>query len=301
MGKHSDIRELYVLGLAFCTLWSSAFIAAKIGLTAAPPLTLLTIRFLFAGILLVGLMYLLGKRWPDNPADIVTGVLLGLLNNAIYLGLIFVALQTTTAGLTALIAALTPLATVFAARIFLGEPISMRMLVGIAMGLTGTYIVLEARLGTGIDDGFGVALVFVAMLCLTAGTVLYRKQGGHADPFVMNTIQTVSSGLILLPVALLIEDWGLIRFNIAFVASVGYLAIVISIVTLLIWFRMIRTAGAGKASSFHFLNPGLGMLFGFAILDEVVGPSDLIGLVPIVIGIILVTWPGSGANPSKQG
>ena len=45
-------RELYLLGISFCVLWSSAFIAAKFGLTAAPPLAQLTIRFLFAGALM---------------------------------------------------------------------------------------------------------------------------------------------------------------------------------------------------------------------------------------------------------
>ena len=291
-GSPAGPRELYLLGVSFCVLWSSAFIAAKFGLTAAPPLAQLTIRFLFAGALLVGLLYLMGKRWPDNKADVVTGILLGVLNNSIYLGLFFYAMQTITAGLAALIAALTPLATVFLAQPILGERITRRVLLGVGLGLAGTFIVLRERLGNGVDDPTGVLLGFIGMLCLTAGTILYRKRGSHADPFVMNTIQTVASGIALLPVALLLEDWGTIQFNATFFLSVGYLSIMLSIVALLIWFRMIQIAGAGKASSFHFLNPGLGMLFGFAILGEPVALNDLIGLVPIVIGIVLVTWPG---------
>ncbi len=291
-GSPAGTRELYLLGISFCVLWSSAFIAAKFGLTAAPPLAQLTIRFLFAGALLVGLMHLMGKRWPDNKADVVTGILLGVLNNSIYLGLFFYAMQTITAGMAALIAALTPLATVFFAQPILGERITRRVLLGVALGLAGTFIVLRERLGSGIDDPTGVLLGFIGMLCLTAGTILYRKRGSHADPFVMNTIQTVASGIALLPVALLLEDWGTIDFNATFFLSVGYLSIMLSIVALLIWFRMIQIAGAGKASSFHFLNPGLGMLFGFAILGEPVALNDLVGLGPIVIGIVLVTWPG---------
>jgi len=291
-GRPAGSRELYLLGISFCVLWSSAFIAAKFGLTAAPPLAQLTIRFLFAGALLVGLLYLMGKRWPDNKADVITGILLGVLNNSIYLGLFFYAMQTITAGLAALIAALTPLATVFLAQPILGERITRRVLFGVGLGLAGTFIVLRERLGNGVDDPTGVLLGFIGMLCLTAGTILYRKRGSHADPFVMNTIQTVASGIALLPVALLLEDWGTIQFNTTFFLSVGYLSVMLSIVALLIWFRMIQIAGAGKASSFHFLNPGLGMLFGFAILGEPLAVSDLIGLVPIVIGIVLVTWPG---------
>ena len=287
----ASVKELYLLGVTFCVLWSSAFIAAKFGLTAAPPLAQLTIRFLFAGALLVGLMVLMGKRWPRNWSDVVTGIILGILNNSIYLGLFFTAMQTVTAGIAALIAALTPLATVVLAQPVLGERLTRRVAAGIALGIIGAFIVLQQRLDAGTDDATGIVLCLIAMVCLSIGTVLYRKRGSHADPFVMNTIQTVASGIVLLPVALLVDDWGTITFNATFFLSVGYLSIMLSIVALLIWFRLIRIAGAGKASSFHFLNPGLGMLFGFVILGEPIAMTDMIGLVPIIGGIILVTWP----------
>lgn len=288
---------MFVLGLAFCTLWSSAFVAAKFGLTVAPPLTQLTIRFLFAGAVLFVLMAALNKSWPTNRRDIVTGILLGLLNNAAYLGLFFMAMQTITAGLAALIAAMTPLVTVFAAAPILGEKITRRRLLGVLVGFSGAAIVLQGRLDGGFDAPIGIILGLVGMCCLTAGTILYRKRGASADPFVMNSIQTIASGVILLPVSLLFEDWGDVVLNHVFFLSVGYLAFMVSIVALLLWFALIRMAGAGRASAFHFLNPGLGMLFGWAILSEPVSAIDLLGLVPIVIGIVLVTWTPAARTP----
>jgi len=287
-------RELYLLGISFCVLWSSAFIAAKFGLTAAPPLAQLTIRFLFAGALMWAGMLLMGKKWPTDRRDVATGIVLGVLNNSAYLGLFFIAMQTITAGLAALIAALTPLATVFLAQPLLGERVTKRALMGVALGLAGAAIVLRDRLGTGVDDLTGVVLGFVGMLCLTSGTILYRKRGSHSDPFVMVTIQTIASGIVLIPFSVAMEDWGAIQWNTTFFLVVAYLAIMLSVVALLIWFRMIRIAGASRASAFHFLNPGLGMLFAFLILGEPVSAMDLAGLVPIVIGIILVTWVPAG-------
>lgn len=300
--KISEKYEFYVLGVIFCTLWSSAFIAAKFGLTVSPPLTQLSIRFLFAGLLLCLFMIILKKSWPNNLGDIWTGIALGLLNNALYLGLFFVAMQTITAGLSALIAALTPLVTVILARPFLGERITLRAIGGVGLGLLGAIIVLSGRLGPlfgsadngessgGFEDPFGVILGFCAMVCLSLGTILFRKRGAQCDLFVLNTIQTLASGIALLPLALLFEDWGSIVFNHVFFLSTGYLAIMLSIIALVIWFRMIQIGGAGPASAFHFLNPGIGMLFGFAILGEPLAWLDLIGLIPIVVGIILVTW-----------
>lgn len=308
--KISEKHEFYILGVVFCTLWSSAFIAAKFGLTVSPPLTQLTIRFLFAGLLLCLLMVFFKKSWPTNRADIWTGIALGLLNNALYLGLFFVAMQTITAGLSALIAALTPLVTVLLARPFLGEQVTLRSFAGVLLGLLGAVIVLSGRLGPvfdsgdsattgiGFEDPFGVFLGFCAMVCLSLGTILFRKRGAQSDLFVMNTIQTLASGVALLPIALLFEDWGAIVFNHVFFLSTGYLAIMLSIIALVIWFRMIQIAGAGPASAFHFLNPGLGMVFGYLILSEPLAWLDLIGLIPIVIGIILVTWTPAAPRSS---
>ena len=287
-------KELYLLGLSFCVLWSSAFIAAKFGLTAAPPLAQLTVRFLFAGAVLWAGMLILGKKWPAERRDVVTGIALGVLNNSAYLGLFYIAMQSITAGLAALIAALTPLATVFLAQPLLGEKITKRALMGVTLGLAGAAIVLRERVGSGADDVTGVVLGGIAMLCLTSGTILYRKRGSHSDPFVMVTVQTIASGLVLLPFSLAMEDWGSIQLNMTFFLSVAYLSIMLSVVALLIWFRMIRIAGASRASAFHFLNPGLGMLFAFLILGEPLSVIDLAGLVPIVFGIILVTWVPAG-------
>lgn len=292
-------RQLYVLGITFCMLWSSAFIAAKFGLTAAPPLAQLTIRFLFAGLLLWLGMLIMRKTWPADRRDVVTGILLGILNNSIYLGVFYIAMQSITAGLAALIAAMTPLATVFLAHPLLGEKITKRALLGIALGLAGAAIVLRERIGTGADDVTGIVLGFFGMLCLTSGTILYRKRGSHSDPFVINTIQTVASGVVLLPISLLFEDWTDIKLNATFFLSTAYLSIMLSVVALLIWFRMIRIAGASRASAFHFLNPGLGMLFAFLILGEPVSAIDLMGLVPIVIGILLVTWIPAGQKVKR--
>ncbi len=285
-------KEFYVLGVVFCTLWSSAFIAAKFGLTVSPPLSQLSIRFLFAGLLLWGAMIVLKRPWPAQRRDIWTGVILGLLNNSIYLGAFFIAMQSITAGLAALIAALTPLVTVLLALPFLGERITKRSFLGVIAGLIGAIIVLNGRLSgeTGVDAPIGIVLAFFGMLCLSAGTIVYRARGAKVDLLAMNTVQTIASGLALLPVALIFEDWSAIVFNHVFFLSTGYLAIMLSIVALILWFRMIQLGGAGRASAFHFLNPGLGMLFGFAILVEPLAWMDLLGLIPIVVGIILVTW-----------
>lgn len=59
-----------------------------------------------------------------------------------------------------------------------------------------------------------------------------------------------------------------------------------------IWFRLLHISSATAASSWHFLMPPLGLLFGWLLLDEKVLWPDLAGIIPVAIGIALVTRAG---------
>ncbi|WP_411971076.1 EamA family transporter [Mesorhizobium sp. BR1-1-6] len=57
------------------------------------------------------------------------------------------------------------------------------------------------------------------------------------------------------------------------------------------WFHLLKTSGATAASAYYFLMPPLGMLFGWFLLGEQVAPTDLAGIIPVALGIYLVTRP----------
>ena len=76
----------------FCLLWSFAFVAGKIGVTHCPPLILLAARFSLAGILILGATLLRGD-WSLSWRDAAIFAVLGIANNALYLGLGYTGLQ----------------------------------------------------------------------------------------------------------------------------------------------------------------------------------------------------------------
>jgi len=57
-------------------------------------------------------------------------------------------------------------------------------------------------------------------------------------------------------------------------------------------------AGATAASAYHFLMPPLGIFFGWLLLGEHLSLPDMIGIVPVALGIYLVTRP---ARVRKEG
>src|SRR3954451_1924678 len=78
----------------FCLLWSFAFVVGKIGVTDCPPLILLTARFSLAGVLILAFSALRGERWQFSWRDLAVFAVLGVANNALYLGLGYTGLKT---------------------------------------------------------------------------------------------------------------------------------------------------------------------------------------------------------------
>jgi drug/metabolite transporter (DMT)-like permease len=109
--------------------------------------------------------------------------------------------------------------------------------------------------------------------------------------WVGNGVQSLAAGIALLPFALTFESVGDIVPSWRLLAAVLYLALAVSIFAFLLWFYILKASGATAASSYHFLMPPLGMLFGWLLLGEHVSPLDLLGIVPVVLGIYLVTRP----------
>ena len=75
------------------------------------------------------------------------------------------------------------------------------------------------------------------------------------------------------------------------VLAFGFLVFGGSILAYFIWFHLLKVCGATAASAYHFLMPPLGMLFAWLVLGEHVAIRDMLGIVPVALGIYLVTRP----------
>ncbi len=285
------------LVLPFCLAWSSAFAAGKVSLLDSPPLLLLALRFLIAGAILTAVAALRGEHRGLDGRTLAVLVLLGVLNHALYLGLSYSGMTMVSSGLAALVISANPVLVAAAAAVLLGEAMSWRKAAGLALGVAGVALVVRGRLGAGLDAPAGIALVVGALGALVAGTLLFKRLAPKAGLIAGTGVQVLSAGLLLLPVALAVEDAGALRLTGRLAASLAFQVLVVSIGAYLLWFRLLERSSATEASAFHFLMPPLGLLFGWAILDEAVQPWDMLGLLPVVLGIRLVTQAGPPAPP----
>ncbi|CAB3660682.1 DMT family transporter [Achromobacter piechaudii] len=274
---------------AFCFLWSSAFAAAKIAVRDCPPLTLLTIRFLIAGVLMLGIAAYSGRGQPMRARDLASLILLGVLNNALYLGLSWSGMTTVSSAFTAVLISTNPLLIGVLAGPVLGERLNWRKLLGLCLGLAGVAVVLRSRLSGMQEDMHGTLLVTGGLVALVAGTLLYKRLKPTAGLWTSTGIQSLAAAAALLPFALMNESLGDAHLTTSLLASMAYMIVAVSMGGYYLWFMILSRASATSASALHFLMPPLGLLFGWLVLREPVSWLDLLGIVPIAIGIWLTT------------
>ena len=289
----------------FCLLWSFAFVAGKIGVTDCPPLILLAARFSLAGILILGITALRGEAWSSLTwRDAAIFAILGVANNALYLGLGYTGLQTVSAGIGGLIVSANPVFTAVLAAAFLGETLTWRKVMGLMLGIAGVGFIVWHRMSVGTDDWHGILFTLASLASIVAGTILFKVLAPKGSLWVGNGVQNLSAGVVLLPFAFTLADVGDIVPSARLLGAFAFLVLGGSILAYLLWFHLLKVCGATAASAYHFLMPPLGMLFAFLVLGEHVEFRDLLGIIPVALGIYLVTRPaaptsrnGSAASP----
>jgi drug/metabolite transporter (DMT)-like permease len=275
----------------FCVLWSSAFSIAKVALADCPPLTLLTVRFLAAGVLMLGLAAAQRTPWTLSRRDVALFAVLGIANQAVYLGIGYIGLRDISSGLSALIVSANPVVTAVLAVLFLGERMTWGKTLGLLLGIGGVAYIVGSRLAIGADHLQGIVLTIIALLSLVGGTILFKRFAPTGGLWIGNGVQSLAAGIASLPFALGFESVGDVVPSWRLLAAFAYLVLIVSVFAYLLWFQILTVSGATAASSYHFLMPPLGMLFGWLLLGEHMAVSDLLGIVPVVLGIYLVTRP----------
>jgi drug/metabolite transporter (DMT)-like permease len=284
---------LPIMVMAFCLLWASAFSVGKMAIADCPPLLFLAVRFLAAGVLMMGLAAASGLLWTLSKRDVLVFAALGIANQAVYLGIGFIALKTVSAGLAALIISSNPILATVLAVFLLGERMTWHKVVGLLLGLGGVILIVKSRLALGTDQFGGITLSVLALFAFVVGTILFKLFAPKDGFWIGNAVQSLAAGIALMPFAVAFESFGDVVPSGRLIAAFAYSVVAVSVFAYLLWFRILAVSGATAASSYHFLIPPLGMMFGWLLLGEHVDLADMLGILPVALGIYLVTRPAT--------
>lgn len=280
-----DIRSI-LMGLAFALMWSSAFTSARIIVADASPLFSLALRFLISGLLGVAIARAMGQGWRLTRGQWRATILFGICQNALYLGLNFVAMQWVEASVAAIIASALPLLVALAGWQLMGERLRPLGIVGLLAGFAGVAIIMGSRVSAGVDP-LGIALCVAGVLALTFATLAVRGATSGGNFMMVVGLQMLVGAAVLFVAAPLLET---IHVNPTWPLALAfaYTTLVPGLLATLTWFMLLHRIGPVRAATFHFLNPVFGVSIAWALLGERLGPADLLGVLVITGGILAV-------------
>jgi drug/metabolite transporter (DMT)-like permease len=280
-----NIRAL-LLGLIFVIIWSSAFTSARIIVLYSSPLAALSIRFFISGLIGVLIALALGQSFKLTKSQWRATFVFGLCQNALYLGLNFVAMQSIEASLAAIIASTMPLMVAFAGWLFVSERLSLSGILGLVFGFSGVTLIMWARLNQGVDI-FGLVLCIIGALALTVATLTLKDASSGGNIMMIVGLQMLVGSAVLAVFCLLFEN---IHFtlNNSFLLAFAYTTIFPGLVATVVWFKLVNHIGAVKAATYHFLNPFFGVVIAWLFLRESISYMDGLGVVVITVGIYMV-------------
>ena len=216
--------------------------------------------------------------------------------HGLYIGGVFVAIENgLPASLAALVVSLQPVLTSTLANRWLGERVAPRQWVGLVLGLLGVYLIVRQNIAAGGTAPFAWASATVALIGITVGTLYQKRFGGGIDWRPAMCIQYAAAGVFFAAGAALFET-RVVHWTPEFVFALCWLVFVLSFGAVWLLFFLIRRAAMTRVGSLFYLTPPVTALMAWAMFDERLNPTALLGMAICVAGVFLVNWRAGGAS-----
>jgi len=279
------------LFLLVTLLFGTAFPAVKTGLSFIPPLLFAAARsYLAAALLLVYVGATMEYWYPRSRRD-VTAVLAGGLFLVGGTGIGFVAQQSITAGVAAIIFSLAPIITaVLAWPLLPAERLGGRDYAGVLLGFVGIAAVIRPDPTTLLDPELvGKLLFFLGVVVVELGAVLVRRSRTSMPVPALTGWAMVLGGTVHVVFARIVgESVASIQPTPLAAAMVVYLSVFVGVFGLVTYLVLMGEVGPLKANLTTYLTPIVALAIGWALLGERVQPLTLVGFGVIIAGFALL-------------
>ena len=279
---------LVLAPLIFLFLWSGGYVVAKIALVYSPPMTLLVLRYSCVLLIMAVAFAVVRPPLPQTRSEWGHLFVVGLLMQAVYFGLAYLAfIQGIAAGTVALIMSLQPVLVALAASRWGSEQITTRHWLGLAIALLGTSLVIVSRMDFG-TTGLGLLCAVLALMGITAATLWEKRFGQSQHPITSNLVGYTAGLIGVLPLMLWLETPH-IEWTLEFAGALAYLVIGNSLVAVSLLLAMIRAGEVSKVSTLLFLVPPLTAVMAWLALSESMPLAAWLGLALAGFGVLLAT------------
>jgi drug/metabolite transporter (DMT)-like permease len=290
--KGASTAAIWAALAAVYVAWGGTYLAIRVAIETLPPLLMASTRFLVAGALLYPWAIRRGDRQGDRPtrrqwvAATIVGVSLLLGGN----GMVVLAEQRVTSGITALLVATVPVWMVLLARFVLHERARWMEWLGLVVGFGGLAL-LAWPSGPQQLDPLGIAMVVFASISWAAGSLYARRAPMPARPLVGVAMEMLAGGVALGIVGVLSGELTQVHpetFSFESIMGLLYLIVIGSWVAFSAYVWLLRVARTSLVSTYAYVNPIVAVLLGWLILSEPVTVRTLFAGLVILVGVALI-------------
>ena len=286
-GEFADWLSL----MALTVMWGSAFFFTKVAVAALPMASIVMARLAIAALILVPLALMLLGRVPRGRRLWLYFFLIAFVGNLVPFSLITWGQRGIDSGLAGILMAVMPLATLALAHLFVpGERLNAYRVGGFLFGFAGVVVLIgpEALLSMGGEGGALVPMLAVlgGALCYGVSSILARLRPS-SDALSSAAAVTLLAALMSLPLGV---DAGGVRpstLSPSVIGAVLFLGIMSTALAMIVYFRLIQSAGPSFTSQLNYLIPLWAVFIGVVFLGEEPTTAHLLGLCFILGGILL--------------
>lgn len=304
---HAPARQVWLALLGVWIIWGTTYLAIRVMVDTIPPFLGAALRFLTAGTLVYVVAIRRGDRTGDRPtrahwkAALIIGIALPFGGN----GLVSVAEQSVASGIAALLVAIVPLWLALFDRVLFGKRLAPVALAGLVTGFVGAAMLVNISIEEHTDP-WGIALIIIATLAWTLGSLYTRTAALPSRPMVGAGMQMVCGGGVLLLASLVTrEPWRLDIDSISgdSIAALLYLTFLGGIVAYSCYTWLIRHAPTPLVATYAYVNPVVAVALGAMILDEPIGLRTVIAggiIVASVAAIVSTQKPPADVGEERE-
>jgi drug/metabolite transporter (DMT)-like permease len=161
-----------------------------------------------------------------------------------------------------------------------------RQWAGLALGLAGVWLVVRHKVSLDADP-VALAALAVALAGISVGTLWQKRHASHVDLRAGAAIQFAACAIVYLPLVLLLERPGDVRWTPEFLFALGWSVVVLSVGAISLLYWLLRHGAAAGVARLFFLVPPVTALMAYAMFDERLDAVAIAGMVVIVVAVAL--------------
>jgi drug/metabolite transporter (DMT)-like permease len=283
---------VYAVLLVQALMASGTHIVAKVIVREVDAFTLTLVRSVISGIVMGAILLVRGGPVRLLREERKMLLLLSFLAIPVNQFLFLFGMRYTTASNAALLYATTPILVLIFSRLFLGERLTSKKIVGVILGFAGVMtVIFERGVNASMEYLLGNVLIGFAVMAWGLYTVFGRRLIVRYGAIEASSMTLIIGTLMFIPIGIIPA----LRFpfetlSVSSWMQILYLAIITSVFSYFLWYFALGRVEAGKVALFANLQPILTTILAVVLLGQEVTTGFVVGGIVALAGVVIAQY-----------